>query len=93
MDNSFQQLRRAKGLTSREIADAAGVSLAEEYLFEIGGIINKEARQKVMQAFQKLTGTIPEQPTTIMNTLGGPHAAPTGQDRTNRKSLPHQDYD
>lgn len=31
----FQQLRRAKGLTLQAIADAAGISLTDVYLFEI----------------------------------------------------------
>src|SRR5579875_649584 len=70
---SFQRLRREKGLTSRQVAEAAGVSLREEYLFEIGGIVSKEIEQKIMQAFQQLTGEPPEeQPTVTIQKLSRP---------------------
>lgn len=74
MSRRFQDLRRKKGLTSREVADAAGVSLADEYLFEIGGIVDKDVGPKVVAAYERLTGesnTVIEQPTVIMKKLGG----------------------
>ncbi|MBV9615649.1 MAG: helix-turn-helix domain-containing protein, partial [Ktedonobacteraceae bacterium] len=65
---NFQRLRREKGLTSRAVAEAAGISLREEYLFEIGGVVSDEIKQKIMQAFQQLTGqSIVEQPTPVIS--------------------------
>ena len=52
---SFQQIRQAKKLTSRQVADAAGVPLREEYLYEIGGIIGPESKEKLIQALSSLT--------------------------------------
>ena len=52
----FQQVRRASGLTSREVATLAEVPLREEYLFEIGGPTSPETRRKIIQAFSRLTG-------------------------------------
>lgn len=100
MSTSFQELRRAKGLTSREVADAAGVSLAEEYLYEIGGIVDKEVGQRIVKAFEQLTGerfNVSDQPTTILNTVGGTHVISNEvsrrQGRTNRKDRTYPDYD
>ena len=70
---SFQQLRREKHLTSQQVAEAAGVSLREEYLFEIGGIVSKETEQRIMQAFSKLTEqSTEEQPTVVMQKISRP---------------------
>ena len=67
---NFQRLRREKGLTSQAVADAAGVPLREEYLFEIGGVVSDEIKQKVLTAFHKLTGqSVEEQPTIAMNPI------------------------
>src|SRR5438552_16226577 len=52
----FQELRRASGFTSKDIAEAAGVSIGLEYAFEIGGTVNKTIKEKVVQAFARLTG-------------------------------------
>ena len=71
----FQQLRRAKGLTSQAVADAAGVSLTDEYLFEIHCLTNETIKHKIIQAFSQLAGqpyslrdfeATEEQPTVMM---------------------------
>lgn len=49
--------RRAHDIPSRTIAETAGVSLADEYLMEIGGMVSEEIATKVLAAFSKLTGT------------------------------------
>ncbi|MBV9614576.1 MAG: hypothetical protein JO031_03865 [Ktedonobacteraceae bacterium] len=70
---NFQRLRREKGLTSRAVAEAAGISLREEYLFEIGGVVSDEIKQKIMQAFQQLTRLpVVEQPTPVINKVNRP---------------------
>ena len=78
---NFQQLRREKGLTSGAVAEAAGVSLREEYLFEIGGIVDEEIKRKILKAFEQLTGkSLEEQPTLALQKthpslklIGGEH--------------------
>ena len=77
----FQQLRRAKGLTSQAVADAAGVSLTDEYLFEIHCLTDETLKHTIIQAFSQLVGhpyslsdfeSVEEQPTVIMNTINRP---------------------
>jgi hypothetical protein len=53
--HQFQHLRRNSGLQSRAVANAAGVSLREEYLFEIGGVIPIATKEKIVAAFSALT--------------------------------------
>ena len=53
---NFQQIRREAGLTSRAVAQAAGVSLRDEYVFELGARVDQETKQKVIQALSTLTG-------------------------------------
>ena len=73
MKGDFQQLRREKGLTSKAVAEVAGISLREEYLFEIGGFVSDEARQKILHAFEKLTGaSLEEQPTLALQKVNRP---------------------
>jgi hypothetical protein len=81
----FQQLRRAKGLASQAIADAAGISLTDVYLFEIHCLTNAAIKRNIVQAFSRLTGQsyqvsdfepgspTEEQPTLVMNTFHQPH--------------------
>lgn len=52
----LQHLRRKTNLTSRQVADEAGVPLRVEYLMEIGGIVTPEDAKKVLAAFSRLTG-------------------------------------
>ena len=79
---NFQQLRREKGLASREVADTAKISLTEEYLFEIGAVVDKEIKYRIIQAFSQLTGQsytlsdfepVNEQPTVVMNKMDRLH--------------------
>jgi hypothetical protein len=76
----FQHLRRAQGLTSQAVADAAGISLTDEYLFEIHCLTNSEVKEKIIRAFTHLTGypyilsdfePVEEQPTAVMNRSHG----------------------
>ncbi len=52
----LMQLRHDHGLTSQELAQAAGVSLREEYLMEIGAVVNREDALKILQALSTLCG-------------------------------------
>ena len=79
MSITFQQLRRAKGLTSQDVADAAGISLTDEYLFEIHCLTDEAIKHRIIQAFSILTGhrytlqdfaSVEEQPTTVMQHVG-----------------------
>ena len=54
---TLQQVRRDHGLTSRTLADEAGVELRIEYLMEIGGVVNRADAQRVLQALSRLTHT------------------------------------
>lgn len=78
----FQQLRREAGLTSQMVADAAKVSLTDEYLFEIGGRVNETIKHKIIQAYSTLIGhfytlsdfePVDEQPTAVMHKISRPH--------------------
>ena len=54
---TLQTLRRKTPLTSRQVAEAAGVPLRIEYLLEIGGIVTQGEAEQVLAAFSRLTGT------------------------------------
>ncbi len=53
---NFQHVRREAGLTSRAVAQAAGVPLRDEYVFELGAKVDQETKQKLIQALSTLTG-------------------------------------
>ena len=53
---NFQQVRRQAGLTSRAVAETAGVPLRDEYIFEPGAKVDQETKQKLIQALSRLTG-------------------------------------
>jgi len=53
---TLQALRRKTQLSSREVAEAAGVPLRIEYVMEIGGVVDQEDAEKVLAAFSRLTG-------------------------------------
>lgn len=53
---TMQALRRKTPLTSRQVAEAAGVPLRVEYVLEIGGMVTQEDAEKVLAAFSRLTG-------------------------------------
>lgn len=95
---NFQQARRESGLTSKTVADAAGVSIGEEYAFEIGGVVNKAIKEKVVQAFARLTGHpytlgnfeheyIEEQETVALLKLSPAPLLPPGAKTDGRKHL------
>jgi hypothetical protein len=51
------QIRREHpGLTSRQVADMAGVPLRIEYLMEIGSTVSRQEADQVLRALSKLTG-------------------------------------
>ncbi len=52
----IRDIRRQYGLTSRDVADAAGVELQTEYLLEIGGLVGSEEVEQVLNALSRLTG-------------------------------------
>ena len=54
---TLQETRRAHGLTSRAVAEEAGVPLRVEYLLEIGGAVSRAEAQRVLQALSRLTQT------------------------------------
>ena len=49
------QVRRHHHLTTKEVADLAGVPLRIAYLMEIGGITEREDVQKILAALASLT--------------------------------------
>jgi hypothetical protein len=53
---TLQAARREAHLTSREVAEAAGVPLKIEYQMEIGGIVSQEDAEKILAAFSRLSG-------------------------------------
>ncbi len=52
----IRDIRRQYGLTSRDVADAAGVELQTEYLLEIGGLVSSKEVECVLDALSHLTG-------------------------------------
>ncbi|GHO98386.1 hypothetical protein KSF_084340 [Reticulibacter mediterranei] len=52
---TLMQVRRAAKLTTREVADLAGVPLRVAYLMEIGGMTEREDVQKILLALSSLT--------------------------------------
>jgi hypothetical protein len=56
MITNLMKLRQEHNLTSRQIADKAGLPLRVEYVAEIGGLIDKEDAHKIAGALSALTG-------------------------------------
>ena len=52
----FLWLRREYGLTSEQVAQEAGLPLADEYQAEIGCGVAPETAERVRAAFSRLTG-------------------------------------
>jgi hypothetical protein len=52
----FLMRRRESGLTSEQVAEAAGLALAEEYRAEIGCVVESEVATRLLAAFSRLTG-------------------------------------
>ena len=50
------EIRREHNITSRAVAEAAGVEFRTEYLLEIGGIVERTDALKILQALSILTG-------------------------------------
>ncbi len=53
---NFQQVRRARGLTARQIAEEAGVPFGTEYQLEIGAAISRSDAVDIIHALSVLTG-------------------------------------
>lgn len=49
-------IRQRTAISSEQLAQAAGVSLSETYVVEIGGFTHEDVAKKVMAAFVKLSG-------------------------------------
>jgi len=56
MNTDLMKIRQAHGLTTRGLADEAGVPLRVAYLAEIGGNIDKEDAHKLLNALSRMTG-------------------------------------
>jgi|SRR5450755_1564829 hypothetical protein len=54
--NSFQNIRRSRGITIHQVADLAGIEPREEFLFEIGARIEQEQAENIVSAFNMLSG-------------------------------------
>jgi hypothetical protein len=53
---TLQELRRKAALTSRQLAEAAGIPLRVEYLMEIGGRVSQDDAEQILAALSRLTG-------------------------------------
>ena len=53
---TLQQIRREYNITSRAVAEEAGVDFRTEYLLEIGAAVERDDALKVLYAFSILTG-------------------------------------
>ena len=56
MITNLMRIRQAHNLTSRQIADKAGLPLRIEYVAEIGGLIQEEDASKIANALSTLAG-------------------------------------
>ena len=52
----FLVLRQESGLTSQQVAQEAGLPLADEYRAEIGCVVEPEVAERILTAFSRLTG-------------------------------------
>lgn len=52
---TLQDIRREYGISSRALAEAAGLELRVEYLMEIGGPVSRADAARVLQALSSLT--------------------------------------
>lgn len=55
MITDLMRIRQAHNLTSRQVADQAGLPLRVEYVAEIGGLVGKEDGEKIAEALSDLT--------------------------------------
>ncbi|HEV2655858.1 MAG TPA: hypothetical protein VGT82_12915 [Ktedonobacteraceae bacterium] len=53
---TLQQIRREHNITSRAVADEAGVDFRTEYLLEIGAAVAHDDALKILDALSTLTG-------------------------------------
>jgi len=53
---TLMKVRQAHDLTSRQLADAAGVPLRVEYVAEIGGLVEEVDAGLLLEAVSNLTG-------------------------------------
>lgn len=101
--NSFQNIRRSRGITIHQLADVAGIAPREELLFEIGANVEQEQAETIVLAFNILTGeqykladfreSIAEQPTTPLAAISLPTIPGrrmTGQTRSGLKRYRHE---
>jgi hypothetical protein len=50
-------LRQQTRITTQELAREAGVSLRDAYIVEIGGFVERQIAEQVINAFSRLSGT------------------------------------
>jgi hypothetical protein len=53
---TLQQIRREHTITSRAVAEEAGVDFRTEYLLEIGAAVERDDALKILSALSTLTG-------------------------------------
>jgi len=53
---TLMQARRDNNLTSRQLADVAGVPLRVEYVAEIGGLVEEMEAEQLLEALSHLAG-------------------------------------
>jgi DNA-binding XRE family transcriptional regulator len=63
---TLQQIRREYNITSRAVAEEAGVEFRTEYLLEIGAAVKREDALKILSALSTLTGQ-----RCALDTVGG----------------------
>lgn len=49
-------IKHRTGITTEQLATEAGVTLGQAYTVEIGGFVDREVAERVLNAFTKLTG-------------------------------------
>ena len=56
MITNLMRIRQAHNLTSRQVAERAGLSLRIEYVAEIGGVVEKGDAKRIAEAISTLAG-------------------------------------
>lgn len=56
MKQTLLNIKRTTSITTREIADTTGLTISETFIVEAGGYSTQEKVEKVLRAFNRLSG-------------------------------------